>query len=328
MHSRIAKPGLESDFRSKSTLLVALVVAAILTPLSIDNFSQGRTLVAAGELAIVLLLAFSAWRIKRGRYCPLLIQLGLVPVMLFTLTVALNQHVFIGILWSYPVVLSFYLMLPERKAWIANAFLLGMALPISWYLLNPLLTVRVVASLLAVSAFSAVFVRVIANQQKQLETLAITDSLTGVLNRRLLHSTLDLAIRQHQRSETPMALIALDLDHFKSINDSLGHDAGDSVLAGVGDLLGKRVRSSDRVFRLGGEEFLVFLYGTGLDGALSLAEALRAEIGAGNFLADRKVTASLGVAELRTGEEWSAWMKRCDENMYRAKAEGRNRAAA
>lgn len=321
----MVKHGLEGDFRRNSTVRVAVVLAVALIPFAINNFIQGRVLVALGQSVIVALLTFSAWSIRRGRYYSSLASYLLVPSLLAVLMLALTRHALVATLWCYPVVVAFYLLLPERRAWLANTLLLAIALPMAWYFVNPALAIRLAATLLLVSAFAAIFVRVIAEQQKKLEALAVTDTLTGVFNRTLLQSTLETAIRRFARSDTPMALIALDMDHFKSINDSLGHAAGDAVLAGVGDLLRKRVRGSDRVFRLGGEEFLLYLYGTGTDGAVQLAEALRAEIESSRFVDDWRVTASFGVAALCPDEEWSAWMKRSDDNLYRAKAGGRNR---
>ena len=184
---------------------------------------------------------------------------------------------------------------------------------------------RAAATLMSVSAGTAVFVRMIVKQQDRLQAQLVIDPLTGVHNRLTLQATLNQAIAQAGRSQLPMSLIVLDLDHFKAINDSLGHDAGDAVLRGVGTLLSERIRAVDRVFRMGGEEFLVFLYGTDLTGARQAAESLRMAIRNRVFLPDRLVTVSLGVATLAQGEDWLAWIKRGDENLYRAKAEGRDR---
>lgn len=328
MYSRLVKQGLQADFLRNSTLRVALVLAVALMPFAVDNFIRHRFAIAVGETLIVALFGFSAWHIRRGRYYPSLTFYILVPAVLVVLALAFKTQAVVATLWCYPVVVSFYLLLPERRAWLANGLLLAMALPMTWYNINPALAVRLAGTLLLISAFSATLLRVIGEQQKKLEAMVVTDALTGVFNRTLLQSTLELAIRQNGRSNVPMALVALDLDHFKSINDSLGHDAGDAVLIGVGELLRSRVRSSDRVFRLGGEEFLLFLYGTAQDGAEKLAEALRSEIEAHAFLPGRQVTTSVGVAVLEPGEEWSAWVKRSDQKLYRAKAEGRNRVVA
>jgi diguanylate cyclase len=322
------KPGRAFDFRRTSNLYVAVAALVLLTPFSINNFFQGRPFLGMGSLAIVAILAFNAWSITRGRFYPSFTLFGLVPAVIFFLVFALRKQGIVGALWCYPAVLSFYFMLPERKAWLANAALLAVALPEAWIVLELPLATRVAATLVAVSAFSAIFVRVIAGQQRRLEAQALTDPLTGLANRTLLRATLEQAIQQNHRTGAPMTLVALDLDHFKSINDTLGHDAGDAVLRGVGDLLHRRIRRADKVFRLGGEEFLALLYGTDAENGERVAEELREAIGSLPLVPGRSVTVSIGVAALRRGEDWAAWMKRSDDNLYRAKSAGRDRVAA
>lgn len=326
--SRADKLGQALDFHVTSTLWVAIAALVILPPFSINNFIQGRYVLGAGSLAIVAILAFNAWSIKRGRYYSSFTLLGLMPAVVFFLSFSLQKQGIVGALWCFPAVISVYFMLPERKAWIANATFLVVTLPQAWVVLAPPLATRVAATLIAVSIFSAIFVRVITRQQRRLETLAVTDPLTGLSNRTLLRSTLEQAIQQNHRGGVPMTLVSLDLDHFKAINDSLGHEAGDTVLRGVGDLLHRRIRRADRVFRVGGEEFLALLYGTNAEDGLRVAEELRDAIGSLPLLPGRPVTASIGVAALRPGEDWTEWMKRTDENLYRAKSAGRDQVAA
>jgi diguanylate cyclase (GGDEF)-like protein len=325
---RAEKRGHARDFHSTSTFWVAVAALFLLTPFSINNFYQGRPFLGAGSLAIVGILAFNAWSITRGRYYSSFTLLGLVPAVLFFLAFSLNKQGIVGALWCYPAAISFYFMLPERKAWIANVALLAVAIPQAWVVLEPPLAARVAATLFAVSAFPAIFVRVIDGQQRRLEEQAVTDPLTGLANRTLLRGTLEQAIQQNHRTGAPMTLVSLDLDHFKSINDTLGHDAGDAVLRGIGDLLNRRIRRADKVFRLGGEEFLAILYGTDAEVGRRVAEELRDAIGSLPLLPDRSVTVSVGVAALRPGEDWVEWMKRGDENLYRAKSAGRDRVAA
>ncbi|MFZ5482886.1 MAG: diguanylate cyclase [Pseudomonadota bacterium] len=313
------------DFRARATLGVAVVGMVLVTPFGVNNLIQGRLGLGAAVLLVVALLAFNAWLIHRGRFYPQINLFGLVPILVLVLMYVLREQGIVGVLWTYPVILAFYFMLPERSAWFANLFLLAAVLPLAFVMLEVELAARAAATLLSVSTFTAVFVRVIGQQQERLQAQLVIDPLTGAHNRLTLQATLTQAIAQARRGQQPMSLIVLDLDHFKAINDSLGHDAGDAVLRGVGMLLAERMRAVDRVFRMGGEEFLVFLYGTDLTGARQVAEALRQAIGTRVFLPDRPVTASLGVATLAQGEDWLAWIKRGDENLYRAKAEGRDR---
>ena len=307
-----------SDFRIKATLGVAVMGVLILTPFSINNFVQGRHLLGAGSLAVVAILAYNAWSIHRGHYRPVFTLLGLVPAMLFFLDYSLRTQGIIGVLWCYPAVFSFYFMLPERMAWIANVGLLVVALPQAWIVLEGPLASRVAATLITVSVFSAIFIRVITKQQLKLEAQAMTDSLTGLFNRTLLGNTLERAIQQNHRTGAPMTLVTLDLDHFKMINDTLGHEAGDTALRKTGELLHQRVRRSDKAFRLGGEEFLVLLYDTGAEDGRRLAETLRSSIESLGALPGTTITASVGVAELKSGDDWKRWMKRSDQNLWRS----------
>jgi diguanylate cyclase (GGDEF)-like protein len=322
----MAKPPL--DFRGKATLGVGVTALVLLTPFSINNFIQGRLLLGCGSLAILAILALNAWWSSRGQYYPWLTLFVLVPTVLMFLVLVLRTQGIIGALWCYPAVAAFYFMLPERQAWLANVVMLGVLVPQIWSVLDPALTARVVATLLAVSIFSAIFVRVITDQQRRLEALAVTDPLTGLGNRARLEASLEEAVLQGARTSAPMSLVTIDIDHFKEVNDTRGHDAGDRVLAGIGALLRQRMRRTDKAFRTGGEEFLALLYGTDLANARRVAEELREAIAALGLLPDRHVTVSLGVAALRPGEDAAAWTKRADVNLYRAKAEGRNRVAA
>ncbi len=253
--------------------------------------------------------------------------LFLVPAVLFFLTLAFKQQGIFGALWSYPALLSFYCMLPERKAWLANVALLCVVLPRAWMVLDSAIALRVMFTLLAVSVISVIFLRVISVQQRQLQTLAVRDALTGLYNRALLHATLEQAVEQSQRSGVPMGLLTLDLDYFKNINDTLGHEAGDQVLRSVGKFLLQRLRRSDSAFRLGGEEFLILLYGTNAENSRRLAEELRDAIANLAILPHYPVTVSIGVAALEAGEDWQTWMKRSDQQLYDAKQKGRNRVA-
>lgn len=164
----------------------------------------------------------------------------------------------------------------------------------------------------------------IYGQHEKLKSLVVTDPLTGLFNRILLQDSLEEAIAQSQRGGVPATVVAVDIDHFKSINDSYGHDTGDKALVEIGKLMKESFRKSDKVFRLGGEEFLVLLYNTDREAGWQVAEQLRGKIAAQALIEGHTVTARLGVAELEPDMNWGQWLKRADEFLYKAKAEGRN----
>lgn len=165
----------------------------------------------------------------------------------------------------------------------------------------------------------------------RLEALATTDALTRLLNRRGLVERLSTEMDRARRYGTVLALLMIDVDHFKEINDTWGHLTGDAVLAEVARLLQGAVRTVDLVARYGGEEFVVILPETPLDGAATFAERIRERLAQHPFGADvgRSVhlTASIGVASFPSprGETIEDLLARADEALYRAKAAGRNR---
>lgn len=168
-----------------------------------------------------------------------------------------------------------------------------------------------------------------ANQQ--LHEMASRDPLTGQLNARAYYGLCDRLIQNAQRSHTPFAVLFVDLDHFKAINDNYGHDAGDAVLKAVATTLAQGCRHSDILGRIGGEEFSLFLPNTDLPGAQALAEKLRQDveqlrpsIGPQQL----RITASIGLSSRQHDYPAMAHIqKEADQAMYHAKAQGRNRVS-
>jgi diguanylate cyclase (GGDEF)-like protein len=162
------------------------------------------------------------------------------------------------------------------------------------------------------------------------ELRAATDALTGLANRRAIHDTLRRMVAQANRSDQPLAAVAVDLDHFKQINDRFGHDKGDDVLAATSQALTGTLRVSDFVGRQGGEEFIVLLPDTGIEGALIAAENLRQAIARITVEGcEQPITASLGVAVYPTdAPDADGLLRMADRALYSAKDRGRNRVEA
>lgn len=162
----------------------------------------------------------------------------------------------------------------------------------------------------------------------ELEGMASSDELTGLHNRHALDARLEAELERAARYGVPLSVVMFDVDHFKRVNDTLGHAAGDEVLRRMARIARDQVRRPDDLFRWGGEEFLLLAPHTDLQGATALAEKLRAAIEAERFSDAGTVTASFGVAEWRAGEYRDEWFRRVDQAMYRAKNAGRNRVVA
>ncbi len=166
-----------------------------------------------------------------------------------------------------------------------------------------------------------------ANQE--LERLASSDPLTGLLNRRGFDARLVTALALARRSGRPLSVITIDIDHFKRVNDTYGHEIGDNVLRSLALQLKARLRVSDAVARLGGEEFIVLLPDTALDDALQMARELVAMIEARPQELVGRVTISAGLSALRAEDEDAGPMlRRSDDALYAAKTAGRNCALA
>ena len=166
-------------------------------------------------------------------------------------------------------------------------------------------------------------------RMRRLREMAATDPLTGVANRRSIEQHGDEAIARARASGLPLCALALDVDHFKTINDNHGHPCGDQVLARIAVACRDALRHFDLLGRTGGEEFLVLLPDTRLERALSIAERLRSTVEALDFsdIADGLATTiSIGVVELRAGDAGlQELVGRADSALYRAKGNGRNR---
>ena len=166
-------------------------------------------------------------------------------------------------------------------------------------------------------------------REAQIVAISLTDPLTGVGNRRRLDQAIAAEISRVQRTGGTCSAIMADLDHFKRVNDSYGHETGDKVIAAFGDLLRHMTRPSDIVARFGGEEFVVLMPHTDLKQAHVIAERVRiAQVANSVQPMPDPVTASFGVAELVAGERGDVLLSRIDKALYSAKQSGRNRVVA
>lgn len=162
-------------------------------------------------------------------------------------------------------------------------------------------------------------------ERKMLERIALLDGLTGAYNRHGLSAIWEGVLRHARVSDTNVALLLFDIDHFKSINDRHGHDVGDDVLRETVAVFKARLRASDYVVRWGGEEFLIVLPGASTGQACQIAEALRADLAAHEFPVAGGVTGSFGIGSVTTADDFETALKKADEALYQAKYAGRNR---
>jgi|LGOV01.1.fsa_nt_gb diguanylate cyclase (GGDEF)-like protein len=160
--------------------------------------------------------------------------------------------------------------------------------------------------------------------EAKLKTLSITDELTGAYNRRASNEFIRKALEKKERYEEMFSVILIDIDYFKMVNDTFGHDCGDRVLVRLTQLLIDSVRNVDLVSRIGGEEFLIVLPQIRKDKASELADRLRLTVAEYKFDKINQLTISLGVAEGEANDNWDSLIKRVDNALYHSKKSGRN----
>ncbi len=161
--------------------------------------------------------------------------------------------------------------------------------------------------------------------EEEIHILATTDSLTGIVNRREFVRILGGEVERARRYGTPLSLVMYDLDYFKRVNDSFGHDVGDYALRAVTDQVKDSIRAVDVVARWGGEEFMVMMPQSDIDAAANAAEKLRLAIARHRFERTGSLTVSFGVTAFEPRDDLNSLLKRVDDALYRAKQKGRNR---
>ncbi|WP_347332435.1 diguanylate cyclase [Marinimicrobium locisalis] len=166
--------------------------------------------------------------------------------------------------------------------------------------------------------------RELEETNRLMQRLATTDPLTGLYNRMRTDETLDAEIERQSRCPTPLALILMDIDHFKVVNDGHGHNKGDQVLVEVATILSQRVRRTDCLGRWGGEEFLLICPNTTLEAARQVADELRRAVAYQYFGEEIDITMSLGLTQYQPDDTREKLLERADRALYQAKQDGRN----
>jgi diguanylate cyclase len=212
--------------------------------------------------------------------------------------------------------------------WAVLGFPLDVATPMSVMVAcMPFLAVYPIA----ISNLAFALASRVAQQNRRLEEMGRTDGMTGLSNRRKFFAVAEAELARHRRTGRPLALLVIDVDRFKRINDRYGHPAGDEVLCGVAEVLHSCCRTSDTPARYGGDEFLVVLPETDLHGAEEVAHRIRNHLDILEFALapDLRCTISVGAAEASLAtRNVDEWLQQADAALYRAKGAGRDRFVA
>ncbi len=334
------------EFRYKF-LIVLMLSAAFFTALFVVGEYSKINRIQTPHLVSMQIFTISAvalWLALRGRkhlFKPIAWTYEVICLAEYSSSLWLVPADELRLMWFFVNVPGVFILLGASAGWFIT---LG---TIAWLLFsNTVMPVRYSANAMATATLSMLYMGIffhaygarsmsyflrMRDYNRQLEQLASHDMLTGVLNARAYYAECEKSIQMATRTEQPFAVIFVDLDHFKRVNDTYGHAAGDAVLQAVANCLSKTVRNSDALGRIGGEEFSILMPNTNQSGAVQVAELLRKSVEALKPTFEGKslpITASIGVAACNAaGESMKMIQQRADEAMYVAKSLGRNRVS-
>ena len=327
--------------RAYTLMFVSYIATAIIFVYGIRHIYDQQILLASilicSALAFLLNIVVFHLSGRIDRAC--LVQSVLVSMFVLVLVYQGGFHN-TALYWVYPFPIIQFALLGARRGALLN---LSLTVVLALFLKFPEWTIakyrpeetsRFISSMLTVICvgwiseyFRARSHHKMTALQRDQQTLAYTDSLTGLLNRRYIDVDLPAQLLDNPDDYFPMTVVMLDIDHFKEVNDSFGHDAGDGVLRTVSQLLRTGTRSEDMVARYGGEEFIFFMPHTQLNDGLKRAEFLRQQLAQQAFALGsvaRHITASFGVATCHSPSNLKSTIQMADKNLYEAKRAGRN----
>lgn len=320
---------LRDDFQLSIITLVGVLAVLGVTPYAVYRLGERNWLVGLTDTFLVsstLMAVVYAWRtgdtIRPGQFLAAIYSLGA-----FLVSIKLGTN---GVFWMYVLILFNFFVVPPLQSVIVTQVTLAAVCLFGWlhpgqvfasgYQMGSFIVTYELASL-----FAFVFAFRGRAQRKQLSQLATEDPLTGIGNRRTMDRELDIALADSKRYDLSFGLLVMDLDHFKQINDQFGHAAGDDVLVRFVRLVSDACRASDRLFRLGGEEFVLLVPKVDDEGLSGVAKKIQQCVREGLKRPDGKpVTVSIGGCLLGAHAEREHWLKEADECLYAAKDAGRD----
>ena len=305
-------------------LILSAVGAVGVLPFMVMRFMQGEWLAAIVDAVIVIGfvgLGIYVYRTRRIRFASIAISCICIAGVISTVYIIGPQQVY----WAYPILVAVFYLVRPLEAIVLSLITVAALLPALLGDVDSQSTSTILVTIIIMSSFAFAFSLISSLQRQMLMQLATKDPLTGAGNRRHLDNKLDDVVNSHKRTGTSTSMLLLDLDHLKKVNDRHGHVVGDQILKRITEIINLRIRVTDSLYRIGGDEFVVVLEGQDVDRAAHLAEQLRTLVKENELASDQPVTVSVGVAELKADESATDWMHRADEALYGAKHDGRNK---
>lgn len=304
-------------------VLLGFTTALTLAIFALYRALHGQWAAASIDFAIVLLIgAPVVYAMRTGSTAG--------PGMLLCITNSLGSAVacyFIGpasLPWVYLVLMTNFFIASARQAVVFNLLLTLVLLLLPHMFVLPVDRASAVVVAALVTLFAYLSALRVSSDHQVLEELASSDALTGLPNRRMMERALEEAMILQRIGKRSHGLLIADIDHFKEVNDSYGHAAGDAAIADLGAILKFEMRKHDRVFRFGGEEFVMLLDVDTPEDLRAAGERLRQAVRNGLRGPAGRITVSLGGAMAGKEERWQEWFSLADEALYRAKNNGRD----
>ena len=320
----------QDDYRLASILALGVLTSATILPIGIFRLATDQPMMGVIDLAAVIAILANAGYAWRGGSTAVA---GTLLVVCCSAAVA-AASVWTGtggLLWTYLVLVGNFLLVDRRVALIANTLLILTTPFINAALADGFVLAAFLSTSVLLTLHTFGVIRWAERQRDRLREMATIDALTGVANRRTMEVELREAVLAHRRLGVSAALAVLDLDHFKRVNDTHGHDAGDRVLVAFASLVQRAIRKRDRLYRFGGEEFVLLLPATDAAGARvalrKLCTLVREQLQepATATAPSTPVRVSIGASLLRADDDWPTWLARADAELYHAKRTGRDR---
>jgi len=315
-----------------------------------NNRSMQEQLVLFGTLLpCFFLIPFTFYRSMIGDYSiaavDLMISVGLITIVVQTLFNKKNKVLntiavacFMSgvawvmdikglnmVFWAFPTVGFTYFIMKSYEALSVNIVFIAVITLIFADELTKQQTLSIYPSLILVCLFGFAFSLCAEGQNKKLLRRVSVDTLTGVKSRRSFDDKVYEILESHKRHPNPVSMLIIDLDHFKKINDSFGHKQVDQIVKDLSKTVQSIVRTTDYVYRFGGEEFVVIANYSTLENAAVLAESIREFVTQTASLSKYDLTVSIGVAEIKDRDDADSWFRRADRALYESKESGRNK---
>jgi len=284
----------------------------------------GKTIIGLFDLLIsftLLLFCIRLWNTKEIHY--------LNRIVVFICIMALISTAYFrwasSLLWAFPFISIIFLLVNKNIALVITLLSLTATFPFVFDHLSAAFMLSLYPSLLLASIFQFLIASKTDFLQHNLYEIAAKDGLTRVLNRRSLNNKVEEVIANNSRSNQQVALLIFDLDKFKNINDLYGHAEGDNILIGFANIIKTNIRTSDFLYRYGGEEFVVLAFNTEISDAADLSEHLRTTVENDPLFKQYNLTVSIGVSQIEVEDCTNSWLERADTALFKAKTSGRNR---